>query len=49
MTNEEFEREIRDELDAIQSKLDQIEHELENLNNTVSENAQSANNIKSDI
>ena len=49
MTTEELEQEIRTELEAIQSKLDEIERELETLNNIVSENAQSANNIKSDM
>ena len=49
MTTEELEQEIRTELEAIQSKLDEIERELETLNNIVFENAQSANNIKSDM
>lgn len=49
MTTDQLEREIREELESIQNKLEELERELEKLNSTVSENALSTNNIKSDI
>ena len=49
MTTEQLEREIKEELESIQRKLEELERELEKLNATVSENALSTNNIKSDI
>ena len=49
MTTEQLAQEIREELEAIQNKLTQLEAEIEKLSDTVSENALATNNIKSDI
>ena len=49
MTTEQLAQEIREEIEAIQNKLSQLEAEIEKLNDTVSENALATNNIKSDL
>ncbi len=49
MTTEELEKEIRDEFEKMQSKLNDLEKEINDLANTVIENAQVANGIKGEM